>query len=125
MFSLRCCHEAEAAATVQCQESIIQSILPTSRQVAIGTLDEAKQAQAQSNVCRVCSQVYAHSSSLLRHQQQAHSTCIIIEGNIKCNESSCTFTCKRLGQLKDHLIKFHKKKFNEIKEYFKNKEGIM
>ena len=113
---------AEAAATVQCQESIIQSILPTSRQVAIGTLDEAKQTQAQSNVCRVCSQVYAHHSSLLKHQQQAHS---IIEGNIKCNESSYTFTCKRLGQLKDHLIQFHKKKFNETKEYFKNKKGIM
>ena len=77
----------------------------------------------QKFVCKECSQVYTHRSSLLKHHLKKHGKKHIEQGMISCKEEPCTFNCQRLVQLKEHLVKAHKKKIKETKEHFEMKEG--
>ena len=77
----------------------------------------------QKFVCKECSQVYTHRSSLLKHHLKKHGKKHIEQGMISCKEEPCTFNCQRLVQLKEHLVKAHKKEIKETKKHFEMKEG--
>lgn len=59
----------------------------------------------ENNCCPECGKIYAHYPSLHRHRKKVHQ--IVNEGQIKCMEKGCEFTCHYLHQFRHHLSSLH------------------
>lgn len=57
-----------------------------------------------SHSCPECGKSYMHYSSLHRHRKNTHKN---NEGQIKCMEKGCAFTCFFVHQIRHHLSSVH------------------
>ena len=72
--------------------------------------------------CKFCNVCYNHRSSLFKHVKKHHSN-EASEGNIKCQESDCNFTCRFLNKLREHLEINHRMKTDMEHLQFKSCKG--
>ena len=95
----------------------ITSPIITSTQPTLSTSLSLKQQKqsSQTFACKLCSQAYTHRSSLINHQQRKHGKKDITQGTISCKDKLCNFSCQRLMQLKERLVKKHSKELQETK----------
>ena len=75
-------------------------------------------------VCNICHQPYKHRGSLYHHMKRVHkSEKPSNTGSILCKEVECTFRCRYLIQLRQHLSADHGIEMKTEKKAFKNDEG--
>ena len=73
----------------------------------------------QQYSCSTCSKQF---SSHFRHQKKVHG--VESEGEMRCQEESCEFTCRYVRQLRSHLSKEHSIKMDSELKNFSSEEGL-
>ena len=73
-------------------------------------------------VCTICNRQYKHRQSLHRHITRDHPE-TQPSGQIKCQEESCSFMCRYLHQLREHLTTIHNIQFEKETKVFNSYSG--
>ena len=85
--------------------------------VRVKTLHPTKPAASvKVYICEDCQKKYESSSGLRRHMVAKHP----LQGTkqpIACREPQCTFTCRRLHALRNHLVEHGIKTYMETKPF--------
>lgn len=72
--------------------------------------------------CVQCGKEYKHYASLYKHKKSAHPE-VALCGSINCGESGCTFACRYIFKLREHLSLQHGIKMQDETLHFKTYEG--
>ena len=71
--------------------------------------------------CPECGKIYMHYASLHRHRKKVNNH---NEGQIKCIEKGCEFTCYFLHQIRHHLSSVHEVTIEKEMLTFESYKGI-
>ena len=74
----------------------------------------------KENVCSDCGKHYRHHTSLAKHRRLEHP---VNQGTIHCQEQGCTYKCRYISHLQNHLSSVHNMEFENETLMFNNKEG--
>ena len=78
-------------------------------------------------VCNICNKVYKHRGSLHHHMKRVHKndkSHTTGSESILCKEAGCSFHCRHLAQLRQHLSLEHGIEMMTEKKTFKSDEGM-
>ena len=77
----------------------------------------------QEFLCKLCSCAYTHRPSLYKHMKKCHSKEQTQNHTIKCQEESCSFSCRNIHELRQHLQVTHSISMESETLKFKTTEG--
>ena len=78
-------------------------------------------------ICGICNEVYKHRGSLHHHMKRVHKSDkphTTGSESILCKEAECSFHCRHLAQLRQHLSLQHGIEMMTEKKTFKSDEGM-
>ena len=78
-------------------------------------------------ICGICNKVYKHRGSLHHHMKRVHKSDkphTTGSESILCKEAECSFHCRHLAQLRQHLSLEHGIEMMTEKKTFKSDEGM-
>lgn len=73
--------------------------------------------------CIICHSTYGTKYNLLKYMRIKHPAYTVSNGNIKCQEDKCDFSCRIIQQLWHHLQEKHQKKMEIEQLTFDSMEG--
>ena len=77
------------------------------------------------HICPKCKKQYQHKQSLHKHIKKTHNQ----DGNeintIKCKEKECTFSCRYIKQLRQHLNDHHNFNIKTETLHFSTMQGLL
>lgn len=80
--------------------------------------------QDEPLVCIYCKKRFTSRGNLNKHCRCVHQAVIIPEGSIKCLEKGCTFSCKEIDALRQHLELTHNAHMEKYKIKFESFKGL-
>lgn len=84
---------------------------------------ENDENKRQKLSCRICGSIYRYRAGLYKHMKAKHPKETPNKGTISCQEDGCTFRCRYLSELRDHLTFCHSLPSESENLTFQSQEG--
>ena len=86
-------------------------------------LSKPSYASGESTLCCQCNKYFSSVGNLNKHLKNVHKIAVNPAGEIKCLEYQCSFSCKEISSLRNHLMQQHGMKMEMEKVKFNSYKG--